>query len=277
MSGAAIEMRKLKLTSRCQLGSRSRRSRIHPFLCYLVYLGGAIAFGFVLDGKQEHAIGKTADLPIAVTLSQNEHIPMAPTFILRDSAGKSHSRSSLSGRKAVLFFFCGCEPCQECAQRWARLQKTQQLSVRSGKHPPRTVLVFLGDREAMAEFRIATGLDQQRTLFLLDEDAEVARTYRALPCPRVFVLDEQGRIQYTNDGLDDQPARPRLINASGRTGHGAKRATEGDKQKASSSAPAWSSPIAAMLSRVIDALSGRTTAPPATSINRSAKSQKNAQ
>lgn len=122
----------------------------------------------------------------------------APDFHLRDVSGKLRSLQQFRGQPLVLFFFCGCIPCHNCAALWGEMQRT-------GAVPPtaRTLAVFLGDGAAAQSFAKETGLLVRQTVLLADPELKVARLYRAAPCPRVFVLDAAGRILYTNNHKED--------------------------------------------------------------------------
>ncbi|HLV81551.1 MAG TPA: redoxin domain-containing protein [Chthonomonadaceae bacterium] len=137
----------------------------------------------------------------------------APAFTLADAQGHSRSLADFRGHPVALFFFCGCQWCHECADAWAQLQRGNALPApASGARPPakndpRTVVVFQGDAEAVRAFATETGLDTAQTLLLPDPKLAVTLRYQALPCPRVFVLDGQGIVRYTNDHADDAPQK----------------------------------------------------------------------
>ncbi len=140
-------------------------------------------------------------------------------FTLADTSGVSRHLSEFRGRPAALFFFCGCPWCIKCAQTWSQFQRggvlssdatpsqslstSQPASSSSGSSLPATVIVFSGGADAARAFATETGLDPAQTTFLLDPDLKVTTAYHADPCPRVFVLDSQGSLRYTNNHKDD--------------------------------------------------------------------------
>lgn len=124
----------------------------------------------------------------------------APSFTLPDLAGKPRTLTAFRGRPVALFFFCGCDACHRCALTWGDAQ-------RSGSLPPmQTLIVFSGDTETAHRFLLETGLDSSQTTMLIDPQDKVADMYHAPICPRVFVLNAQGLLRYTNNeaGTDSQ-------------------------------------------------------------------------
>ncbi len=123
----------------------------------------------------------------------------APDFALADIAGQERSVAGFRGHPAVLFFFCGCPWCADCARQWAR-------AVQAGTVLPKVpaLVVFSGDAAAAHRFSRANGLNSRRTVLLPDPTLAVTeRRYRLNTCPRVFVLDAEGTIRYTNDHSAD--------------------------------------------------------------------------
>lgn len=141
----------------------------------------------------------------------------APVFTLVDTQGQKRKLAEFRGRPITLFFFCGCQWCHECGQAWSQLQRSGALpqpGATSGKQgdssierSPLTLVVFQGDAEAACGFAAETGLDLKQTVLLPDPNLAVTQTYRALPCPRAFVLDGQGLVRYTNNHADDAPQK----------------------------------------------------------------------
>lgn len=125
----------------------------------------------------------------------------APEFTLTDVSGKQYSLKQFRGRPVVLYFFCGCEPCQQCARMWGRLQQSGVLTpegAATSPNAPLTIVTFLGDARNARAFAAANALDKAQTLLLTDPRLIVARQYNAIRCPRVFVLDDRGTLRYTN-------------------------------------------------------------------------------
>ncbi|MBV9864583.1 MAG: redoxin domain-containing protein [Abitibacteriaceae bacterium] len=150
--------------------------------------------------------------PSQVTTSTAVPQP-APAFILPDVDGKTHSLTDYRGQPVTLYFYCGCVWCHRCAQAWSGVQRSGALAQMAAKqlsasphktsvgagHTPLTLVVFTGDAEEARSFAKETQLDPKQTLFLLDQDEKVSPLYQATPCPRVFILDPQGKIRYTNN------------------------------------------------------------------------------
>lgn len=125
----------------------------------------------------------------------------------------SRHLSEFRGRPTVLFFFCVCSWCRNCAQTWSQFQRggvlspdatpSQSASSSLGSSLPATVIVFSGGADATRAFAAETGPDPAQTTFLLAPDLKVTTAYHTNPCPRVFVLDSQGSLRYTNNHKDD--------------------------------------------------------------------------
>lgn len=140
-------------------------------------------------------------------------------FTLPATTGVSRHLSEFRGRPAALFFFCGCPWCVKCAQTWGQFQRggvfspdttssqslstSQSASSSSGSSLPATVIVFSGGADAARAFAAETGLDPAQTTLLLDPELKVTTAYHADPCPRVFVLDSQNSLRYTNNHKND--------------------------------------------------------------------------
>jgi hypothetical protein len=140
----------------------------------------------------------------------------ARIFTLPDLQGKRRSLAEFKGRLAALFFFCGCEPCHKVADAWGQVQKSGALRPANTREvEPATLLVFLGNADAAKAFMDQVGLDGKQTVVLPDGDLAVARAYNAVACPRVFVVDPQRVVRYTNAHKDDAPQKgaPAVITA----------------------------------------------------------------
>ena len=129
---------------------------------------------------------------------------VAPDFTLSDVyTGKKRTLSQFaqSKRPVVLFFFCGCSACHVVASEWAKYQRANALPSNAA-----TVIVYsTTDKTEVLERVKSTGLERKRTAVLCDTEdlAITSQLYNAQPCPRVLVLDTQGRLCYTNLGTND--------------------------------------------------------------------------
>lgn len=136
------------------------------------------------------------DTPAALTPKAGQ---TAPAFTLADTNGKPFTLAALRGRPVVLYFFCGCPECAAVAHRWGASQRRGHLPAGT-----QTVVVFAGDKAAVTAFASENGLDMSQTRLLPDSDSRVTGSvYKVTACPRVFVLNWTGVIQYTNDHPDD--------------------------------------------------------------------------
>lgn len=156
-----------------------------------------------------------------VFLLKPSHLLKAQAFNLKDVDGRVHSLSEYHNRRVALFFFCGCPWCHRCATIWGQFQRSGVLSQASegtsqradslsplpSRLPPLSLIVFSGNSASAREFAMQTGLDLKQTILLPDPDMRVTTLYRAEPCPRVFILDPQGVIHYTNSHKDDAPQK----------------------------------------------------------------------
>ncbi|HVF09202.1 MAG TPA: redoxin domain-containing protein [Abditibacteriaceae bacterium] len=175
-----------------------------------------------------------AATPAAATTPAAKASPRpAPAFTLPATDGKTHSLAAYRGRSTVLFFYCGCRWCHQSAQSWSRVQRSgalAQLGSSQARNPkpgavsknspqgsraPLTLVVYLGDKSEAQQFAGKTQLDRKQTIFLADPDEKVSSLYDAAPCPRVFVVDGESRIRYTNNekGADSYKIPAPLITA----------------------------------------------------------------
>jgi len=125
----------------------------------------------------------------------------APSFVLPDTEGRKRALKDKRGRPVALFFFCSCSLCEPVGRLWAEASHDLSTTApgRSNKAEPTTVVVFAGDAEATLDFARTTGLEAAQATLLVDPDLQVAQSYDAVPCPRVFVLDARGILRYTNN------------------------------------------------------------------------------
>ena len=125
----------------------------------------------------------------------------APVFALRDTHNKLHSLTEWRGQTVALFFFCGCQPCQQCASLWRQAQES------IGSHKPLTVAVFSGDAAEARSFMAHTHFAGNKTLVLLDTQEQTADRYGVTVCPRLFALNAGGQVRYTNDEPGSDPQK----------------------------------------------------------------------
>jgi hypothetical protein len=102
------------------------------------------------------------------------------------------------GRPVVAFFCCGCAACHASARLWRQMEDSETS-------PPTTLIVFSGDAAEARQFDAQTGLDAAHAVTLIDAQDHVTDRYQVTVCPRVFVLDAQGRIVYTNNAPGTDP------------------------------------------------------------------------
>jgi hypothetical protein len=139
-----------------------------------------------------------------------------PAFTRTDVDGTSHTLAEYRGRPVVICFACGCRWCHAFGTEWAQMQRggvltdavgqTEAASTLTSKSPV-TLVVFMGDAAAARTYAAAAGLDLKQTVLLPDADFKVTRLYHAMPCPRLYVLDNNGLLRYVNNHADDAPQK----------------------------------------------------------------------
>jgi peroxiredoxin len=120
---------------------------------------------------------------------------LAPDFTLSDYDGKAYRLSEFHGRRVLLTFFCGCSKCRSLAPEWDRLHRASHRVAVLG-------IAGLGPAHA-DEFRQATHVTFP---ILFDSGYAVAARYRSSECPRCWVVDERGRVAWTNRPEDSLSA-----------------------------------------------------------------------
>jgi peroxiredoxin len=142
--------------------------------------------------------------PIEVTVSGSA-APQAPLAVgtvapdvsLRPTEGGAEvTLSSLRARPVVLCFFCGCGPCATVAEGVAHLADTDAVAVVTD------VETFRGDH--LRKFREATGFHGP---VLFDREGEAARAYKSITCPRVWLIDREGKIAFAHSDAHVDPAQ----------------------------------------------------------------------
>lgn len=117
----------------------------------------------------------------------------APEFRLAgiDRPDAPISLSGLRGRAVVLVFNCGCQPCvaldRLLVARAAELREAQLLAIRLNP--------WGEGRQDALRLRKATGFFWS---ILPDRQVETSIAYRSTECPRVWLIDREGVIRYTN-------------------------------------------------------------------------------
>jgi peroxiredoxin len=124
----------------------------------------------------------------------------APDFTLKTAEGKAVSLHQFRGKRVLLNFFCGCSFCRGVAMAWNGLLKEKEI------RPTRVLVVASFKPDYDKQFRIESGYNGP---ILYDtQKREVADTYESRVCPRVWVLDEKGKILYTNPSPAQVPPGP---------------------------------------------------------------------
>lgn len=123
----------------------------------------------------------------------------APAFdLLSVGQGRSIRLEDLKGKPVILNFYCGCNFCSIVGREWVRNKDKVADAVLLGVmtnhwtyNPP-----------AVREYRRRTGWSWP---VLADMDSQVANSFNALTCPRVFVIDRQGVVRYSSaEGASDE-------------------------------------------------------------------------
>jgi len=136
----------------------------------------------------------------------------APRFRLTDTAGKKRTLTEFRRRRVALFVFCGCSWCADVARHWGEAQCDGALlaagAATPGSSPPLTLVVGSHlDAKGCRSLGARARLDPAQTVLLPDPEGTVAELYHADPCPRVYVVGEDGTLLYVNRGKTDAPRR----------------------------------------------------------------------
>jgi hypothetical protein len=159
---------------------------------------------------------------------------IAPAFTLKDVEGTSHTLAEYRGRSLVILFACGCQWCHAFGTEWAQMQRSGVLLDAVGQNesgapapsrPPLTLVVYMGEAAAARAYAASEGLDLEQTVLLTDADYKVTRQYHALPCPRLYVLDDKGLLRYVNHHADDAPQKAAASLLVAKTIDGLRRTT----------------------------------------------------
>jgi cytochrome c biogenesis protein CcmG/thiol:disulfide interchange protein DsbE len=116
----------------------------------------------------------------------------APDFdLLSVGDGRSIRLADLRGKPVIVNFYCGCNFCSMVAHEWVRnrdkVGDTAVVAVMTNH--------WTYNPAAVRDFRKRTGWSWPA---LADLGSETAKDYNALTCPRLFAIDSQGIIRYTN-------------------------------------------------------------------------------
>lgn len=175
---------------------------VFPFLFSGLFLEPLSLPVTPVQPSRQTVLSSSQNAPLTISAVPATVGTAAPLFTHQDIEGKRRSLTSMQGKPLVLFVFCGCEECKPVAERWAKLQKDGTLApafaLNGEKVTPLTLVLYVGDEKETRAFGTRIGFDPKQTVLFADPKLEVARAYDAMPCPRVFVLDAQGMIRYTN-------------------------------------------------------------------------------
>jgi hypothetical protein len=133
----------------------------------------------------------SAPKPAAAIGSPAPDLHLHPT-----EGGSAVSLSALRDRPVALCFFCGCAPCLEVAEGIARLPDAHLVAVVTDADS------FRG--EALQRFRANSGF---RGPVLHDRDGAAGRRYRAITCPRVWLIDCEGRLAFDSGSPHAEPSQ----------------------------------------------------------------------
>jgi hypothetical protein len=158
-----------------------------------------------------------AAAPVESLMPAEPPLQTAPGFVLSDLSGKPRSLKEFQDRPVALFFLCGSWSSWETIERWTQAHqpaasgRTGDASRTAGGPPAaNTVVVFLGEPDDARDLAAGAGLDAARTVVLTDPSGQIARAYRAASCPRVFLIDTDGRVAFINTppAAGARPATP---------------------------------------------------------------------
>ncbi len=137
---------------------------------------------------------KSADLPLGSKM---------PDFCLKDPDGNSHSSTTLPGEKGLLVVFT-CNHCPYANAQWPRLVRlanharslgVNTVAVNANIHPD-----YPEDApEKMKDKIVQLGMDFP---YLIDENQDIARSFKAQCTPDPYLFDEKGCLVY-HGRIDD--------------------------------------------------------------------------
>ena len=133
----------------------------------------------------------------------------APDFSLTDLTGKPFHLMAQRGKAIAMFSFCGCPECTEIARRWNIEQREHESELKSSKYV--CIIDYTGPPATIKAFLHSASIDRGYYTVLLDPHHIVGERYHVDTCPRSFVIDKDGTIDYTNNHPDDRPYANRDI------------------------------------------------------------------
>jgi peroxiredoxin len=178
--------------------------RLKDWRLWLMVIIGAVGLGSLRASSLRRSQPSASNPPKVGDL--------APDFTLTDDNGKTYRLSDFRGKKALLNFFCGCGSCAELAETWEKIHRqfpdTQVLGI-STINPD---VIRNWCRSLDVTFP---------TLF--DPNYGAAEVYDSTNCPRCWVIDEEGKVDYTSHPQDRPTEVARALRqhlATGTDSHG---------------------------------------------------------
>jgi peroxiredoxin len=122
----------------------------------------------------------------------------APEINVIGEANIGFSLQQYHGRKVVLAFLCGCERCKPL------VPKLNQIVRQQGQDRVTVLAITAFSKEGRDQFKADTKPD---FAVCIDPDRKTIVHYASEACPRLWVIDEQGIIRYTNSSITTPAAR----------------------------------------------------------------------
>lgn len=122
-----------------------------------------------------------------------------PPFKVRTLGNLELTPKALAARPHVIFFFCPCGDCRRVATGWAGLQSRKAFSgpeFLMKNREPGSIVVFSGSPTETKMFINGSGMSVVHGI--ADPDFGLAKIFRAMPCPTIFVTDGQGTVRYAS-------------------------------------------------------------------------------
>jgi peroxiredoxin len=128
---------------------------------------------------------------------------LAPDFTLNDYNDKTYCLSDFRGKKVLLNFFCRCGACAQLALTWEKI------------HRQREDVQVLGISTINPE-RLRGWCRAMDITFpaLFDPAYQVAEQYDSIHCPRSWVVDERGKVVYTDQKQNNPSAVAHALRSS---------------------------------------------------------------
>lgn len=150
------------------------------------------------------ALALTAALGVAVPAIAADTAEVgkpAPTFTLKDEAGKEHSLAQYQGKIVVLEW---TNPGCPFVQRHYNA-KTMQNTL-NGLDPKKVVWLAVDSTSSNTADKSASWRKEQGFTYsvLQDPDGKVGKAYAAKTTPHMYVIDEKGVVRYAG-AIDDDP------------------------------------------------------------------------